>query len=184
LVESRLLDGIKRDLLAPEIVAAVRREVQGAVERMRTRAKPDGARMAQLSEEVANLTEAIASGMLKSSPAIGERLNQAEGELRRLQVELSTPPEEKVAQLVPRIADRWRAVVENLGNVALEDVAHARTQVRALIGSVVTLLPSEDKSYLNAHLGLEVAALISNSATPKSVVAGTRFCPRRRLRVA
>src|SRR5262249_23131942 len=70
-VESGLLAGIKRDLLAPEVIAEVRREVLRTL-RLKSRVdlgQPD--RLAVVEREVANLTEAIASGALRASTAIG-----------------------------------------------------------------------------------------------------------------
>jgi DNA invertase Pin-like site-specific DNA recombinase len=74
LVESRILESVKRDLLDPEVI----REIETRVERslkQRRKAKPDsGAEIARLRQEVSNLADAIAGGLLKSSPALAERL--------------------------------------------------------------------------------------------------------------
>jgi hypothetical protein len=48
--------------------------------------KPDGKPVAQLEPEIANLTDAIAAGLLSASPALAERLRAAESELERLRV--------------------------------------------------------------------------------------------------
>ena len=51
-----------------------------------------GKRIAALTAEIGNLTDAIASGMLKSSPAPAQRLQAAEAELARLEVARRADP--------------------------------------------------------------------------------------------
>jgi hypothetical protein len=103
-VESGLLAGIKRDLLAPELSDEVRRYVRQGV-----RAKGRGAapvnRLAEVEKEITNLTDAIATGALRASPAIAERLMQAEAELARLKVtaaQAATAP--NVERMIPQVA--------------------------------------------------------------------------------
>ena len=71
--ESGLLQGIQRDLLAPEVDAEVCRRAMRLANNDRLAGHSDKA-IAKLRTEVANLTDAIASGALRSSPALAERL--------------------------------------------------------------------------------------------------------------
>jgi hypothetical protein len=66
IIESGLLAGIKNDLLAPDVMAEVRRHVHKTV-RDNARTLPDvGSRLQVVEREVANLTDAIASGTLRA----------------------------------------------------------------------------------------------------------------------
>jgi len=76
---------VKRDLLDPEVI----REIETRMERTlkeRRKVKPDaGGEIARLQKEVSNLADAIAGGLLKSTPALAERLMAAETRLAGLQ---------------------------------------------------------------------------------------------------
>ena len=83
-VETGLLNGIKEELLAPDLIAEVGRQVREIVRRkMRAAQSPsDGSdRLAALEREIGNLTDAIAGGALKGSAALADRLMRAEAEL-------------------------------------------------------------------------------------------------------
>lgn len=65
IIESRLPAGIKNDLLAPDVMAEVRRHVHQVV-RDKARTSPDKQeRLQSVEREVANLTDCIASGALR-----------------------------------------------------------------------------------------------------------------------
>lgn len=81
-IEPGLMAGIKRELGAPEVLKEIQRRL-----RARLKARPTidhGAAIAKLEREVSALVDAIASGVLRTSPAIAERLQVAEIELQRL----------------------------------------------------------------------------------------------------
>lgn len=129
-VESGVLAGIKNDLLAPEVIAEVRRHVQQIV-RARTRHAPsEKSRLAVLEQEIVNLTNAIASGALKSTSALANRLLQAETQVERLRATAAQAPKSaSVERLLPEVADRYRALVERLETSLVEtDVETARAQ--------------------------------------------------------
>ena len=74
-----------------------------------------GATRAALQIEIANLADAIASGQLKSSPALADWLARAEPEFAGLQH--GDAPRAAVAVL-PRAMDRFQALVADLGRLA------------------------------------------------------------------
>jgi hypothetical protein len=82
-------------------------------------------RIHQLRIEVANLTDAIASGTLRGSKAIAERLSAAESELERLTAE---PRKRKanVIDLPGQLVDRYRRLVAGLEDELSKDVHRAR----------------------------------------------------------
>lgn len=82
-VQDRLLKRIKDDLLTDEVAEEVERRYARAIARRPKRPANDK-RIAELRTEVANLTDAIASGALRGSKALAGRLAAAESELERL----------------------------------------------------------------------------------------------------
>jgi hypothetical protein len=72
-----------------------------------------GMRVGELQREVGNLTEAIASGLLKSSPALAKRLTVTESELSRLQAERDRKLP-ALGNILPRICERYLEIVEHL----------------------------------------------------------------------
>ncbi len=83
-VEDLLLADLRTSLAIRRSIKEVCRRV-----RKRLRARPPAVTPAQVQkveQEIANLTDAIASGLLKSSPALAERLHAAEAELTRLRL--------------------------------------------------------------------------------------------------
>ena len=86
--------------------------------------------------------------------------------------------------MVPRIAESYRALVADLGNAALHDVGRARAELRRLLGSEIRLLPSEDRTFLEAEgpeVGTRLVELaVANGLNFKEknkVVAGEGFEP-------
>ena len=71
------------------------------------------ARIAELRAEVANLADAIASGALKTSKALAERLSKAEAELDRLLIHKAAK-KVNVVRLPMQLADRYRHMVSSL----------------------------------------------------------------------
>jgi Recombinase zinc beta ribbon domain len=79
LVQQVMLAGIREDLADPAVIAEIERRVQ-AVTRQQQQRQPKaehGKRIAQLTREVSNLADAVAGGLLKTSPALAQRLQAA-----------------------------------------------------------------------------------------------------------
>jgi site-specific DNA recombinase len=177
LAESRVLETIKRDLLDPEVIAEMEARVRQALKNRRKRQSGGGveAEITRLRKEVANLTDAIASGLLRSSPALAQRLNAAESQLERLDVakRVSVP-----TQLEARLGDRCRAMVQRLEETLGRDLERSRAALREVVGDVVTLAPDESGRFLWAHYGqagAEQLRAVANES--KTLVAGAGFEP-------
>lgn len=158
-VETGLLAGIKQELLSDAHIEEVRRRVV----KLMTAKKPpaDQAKAIGKAEaEVANLTDAIANGLLKSSPALAERLQAAERELAKLKATSSQPPRGSVQQMMPRIVDQYRELVDDLaGSLASVNIDRARAEIRKLVGDIqVNATPDEIR--LESREGAVEAALL------------------------
>jgi hypothetical protein len=136
IIEAGLLAGIQRDILAPEIEAEVCRR---AMKLAKAKKAPENRSKAisKLRAEVGSLTDAIASGSLRSSPALAERLQSAERELARLETETARSVRGSVAYVVPHLAAEYRSMVADLAkSLTGISVPRARAELRKLIGEL------------------------------------------------
>ena len=77
-VESGILADLKQELLFPAVIEEARKRVIKALKVRGNRPAVDPKRIGPLEREVRNLTDAVASGALRTSPALGARLTLAE----------------------------------------------------------------------------------------------------------
>lgn len=162
-IERGLLAGMKERLLSPE---AERAAIQAAHRVFREHEKKDPAvdrkRINELGAEIENLTDAIASGALKASPALGGRLTKAETELEKLETAQNAPAV-NITQIVPRLAEQYRAMVEDLENVLPEqgprDVARARAQIKKFLGGSIIVREAPDEIRLETEENGAIALL-------------------------
>jgi DNA invertase Pin-like site-specific DNA recombinase len=156
IVESRLLEGLKKRLLSNDLPKEIGRRIR-LIEQHRSekRLEPDPAQIEKLREEIRNLTEAIAGGLLRSSPALAERLRAAEVGLARLMAIRAVSNDERVVRLRPNLAAYCQAVVANLEKLVPVHTGRARDQIRRFIGEErITLRPAPSGDYLRASGGI------------------------------
>jgi site-specific DNA recombinase len=174
IVEAGILAGTKRELLRPEVIAEARKRVMRAL-KGRKEQPVDRKRLAQLQREIGNLTDAIAAGALRASPAIAARLQSAEAELARIQ---AVKPAPKVSALPTGIEDRWRAKVANLETVLMaHDPARSRTVLHSLIGDVQVITTAQEIRFETKKGAVEGAFVRAAGSQQISVVAGAGFEP-------
>jgi hypothetical protein len=92
--------------------------------------------IAKAHAEMSNLTDAIASGALSSSPALAGRLQVAERELARLEADVPAP-RAAAPYAIPRLASEYRAMVADLAkSLTAVSVPRVRAELRKLIGEL------------------------------------------------
>jgi site-specific DNA recombinase len=158
LVEARILDSVRADLQDGRLVAEVERRFRHVMKARRA-PKIDTARVTELQREIANIADAIAGGLLRSSPALAQRLASAEAELARLET-AAKPQASRVARIAPNVAEHYRALVGRLDETLGKDAERSRTALQEAIGPRITLRPDESGGYLWAEFGLEAAPLL------------------------
>jgi hypothetical protein len=169
LIESGLLHGIKQELLSPASVAAVRSRVTRLAKQRDRKVKPE--EVERLKSEIANLTDAIATGALRSSPALAARLETAETELVRLQ-SATAACRGSVEQLLPGLVDEYRALVDDLAtSLTTVNVARARAEIRKLVGEI-RVDATADEIRLESATGLENALVREAGRSQVILVAG------------
>jgi site-specific DNA recombinase len=179
LVESGLLRGIKSELLTPEIIADIGRETRQSLRgKTRVTPAPDPKRLASVEEEIRNLVDAIANGALRASPAMAERLAQAEAELASLKVAAHPVKTVDIERLVGRVMDRYRTMVEALERSLPEaDIEQARADLRALFGSVKVVADEQEIRFEADPRATQLALLRAAGGSANNVVAGAGFEP-------
>ena len=177
IVEDKLLSRLKDELLSDEAVEEIERRYAKASARQPKRADAEhDKRIRDLRAEVQNLTDAVASGALRTSKSLGERLQSAEAELERLTAE--NLARSKVIRLQPaRIRDRIRQMARDLAIELGRDVNKARGVLRTILGNQIPVVPHESGKHLVAKIGLDLHQLCEVSGSQIFVVAGAGFEP-------
>jgi site-specific DNA recombinase len=171
ILESRLLVPIKKSLLTPERIAAIEQRVNQKHAK-RPKIVDNSARIRELREQISNITDAIASGLLKPSHALGERLGGAEAELARLTAP-AVKPTARILDFPARLKARFNKMVDKLEENLARDPNRARAALREIVGEI-PVFPHESRKYLVAKLGLSEMFLRAavGSDTERSMVAG------------
>ncbi len=195
-VESRVLEGLKERLLAPDLVAEFVSALQDEVAAARSRAKKDDAsrskKLAEVERKIASMLKAIEDGFYE--PAMKERVASLRAERDALRASSESSGDAAVLDVLahPALPDLYRRKVEEL-ELVLEgpDREEAMGLIRAMIEKV-ELHPRGDGRGLDAVLFGDLAAILaacSAAQTAKrpgaggppgrllSVVAGTGFEP-------
>lgn len=173
-MERQLVCTMRDNLVTPDAVAGVMRHLRAVAAEQRSGRdaadKARTARKAKLEREVANLTDAIASGDLRNSPALAARLQAAETEL----AELATPvrPTARVVELFPRAEARYHRMMAELPRVMAREPDKARSMLKRLFHRV-TLVPTDDGG-LEARLELSPAQLLALDSASSRAVTNTR----------
>jgi len=168
-IERVILGGVRRDLLAPERVEQMAKEMRAAyVERMREIA----ARVELLPREVEELDARI--GRLRERMKAGDpdltvdelqvAIDRAESKRRELLSERPTESENtRVLAMLPRAAELYRDQIEQGLGGDPGAATKARTILRSMLGEIM-LSPGEDGS-LWAEYGMQPAALLQGAGT-------------------
>ena len=170
-VQDTMLAGIREDLADPEVINEVERRYNAAVRDARQPKVDNRTRIRELEREIANLADAIASGALRSSPVLAQRLQIAEAELARLQGHRYGKP---AVLLVPNVRTRYLEIVASIDQVLAKDPERGREELRGILGERIKLLPDESGRFLWADYSLGLTALVPNA---EIMVAGAGFEP-------
>jgi glutamine synthetase adenylyltransferase len=133
-------------------------------------AKDNRAEIAKLEREVASLVDAIASGALRSSPALAQRLQATEAALDQLRTQ---PPAPDVERLLPQLADRCRAAINGLERTLGADLQRARTEVAEHVGSIQVVATSTEIRLETQKGRLEAALLALTGGRYPSSLCGS-----------
>jgi site-specific DNA recombinase len=175
-IEGEMTTGIQEDLECEEVVRTVEGYVREGLKRA-TRPKADPApRIAALQQEIANLADAVAAGLLRSSPALAARLAAAEDELARLQTDRKVRP--AVGVFVGNIPERIAGIAARLKASLQAGGDRAREGLRSALGERISLTPDASGGFLWADYSLGLLPLIPGAEGKADLmVAGVGFEP-------
>jgi hypothetical protein len=109
-------------------------------------------RINELKRQIDNLTEAVATGALRASPALAGRLEGAEAELSRLTTQ-TTKPVARIVDFAARLTMQFNKAIEKLEGYVARDPHRARAALRHVCGEI-PVFPHESGKFLVAKLGL------------------------------
>jgi site-specific DNA recombinase len=175
LLQARLVEPIKRDLLSPTFLTDLQARVIQKIA-ARPKAQDHAARITVLREQISNLTEAAASGAFRASPALAHRLAQAEAELDRHMAEAPRPVA-RIIDLPARLNERMRKLIDTLEHNLDREPNRARAAIREIVGPVIPVRPHASGRFLVARLGLSEQLLMAATGFERFVVAGVGFEP-------
>ena len=179
-VERCLLAGIKRDLLNPEALELFHREtrrlLREAAEQSGNSGQLERARqeLAATETKIGNLVAAIAAGTF--SPALQSALEMAESDKRRLLAEIASAESIQspaFPDFLPRTADVFREMVENLEDSLSADTDEAREILRGIVGDEILIQPAATGRHLEAKI--KAGYLQQVSGLTLNMVAGAGF---------
>ncbi len=192
-LEKRVLSGLSKRMMAPQLVAAFVDEFNAELRRLARNAEAERAAaqhmLADVERKIAGIVKAIEDGAY--NPSLKERLTALEKEKEAAAVRLTMTRPEAVVRLHPGLPTLYRKKVENLAAALNESstAAEAGEIIRTLIDRIV-LTPLE--GVLKAELFGDLATIVrfaetrkrtNSSAGPEggpallSVVAGIGFEP-------
>src|SRR5258708_18379153 len=99
-------------------------------------------RLQELRDEISNLVNAIARGALRSSPALADRLAQAELKLAA-EVENAVVDGDAGETRIPRSLEFYEQFITTISARFLENSRETRTMLSDLIGGAITLMAKE-----------------------------------------
>jgi hypothetical protein len=121
--------------------------------------------VAQLTAEIGNITEAIATGMMRASAALGSRLKAAEDELERLERDQATETTQAidVERVIPGLPALFGRLADDLERtLASGDIPRSRHEIKRNVG-MVTVEADEREIRLLSDQGHVSAALLRSS---------------------
>ena len=160
-VEREVVAGIKVEMRSPTVIMEICKRVRAALRAKAPKAPDNTARIAKLRAEVDNLADAVASGALRASPTLANRLATAEAELQQLQdAAVQAPAKTDITRLLVDLPARAERAVDELElTLSRGDVARAREAIRRQVGTV-TVEADERQIRLFSDLGNVAAALL------------------------
>lgn len=165
-LERRVLDGIKRRLLAPEAIAECLTEYHAERGRLMAKARQErqqiDKRLAAIDRQIRNIIDAIAEGV--ATAGMKSRLIEIEAEKERLSADLGAMAESSnVVELHPVSIEAYRRKVAELQD-ALQTGDNERREAANIVCSLITSIedmPHEGRGELELSVHGALAELLN-----------------------
>jgi len=179
IVESRLLQGIKKDLFTDEGLAMFKAEIRKLRSQRKSGRSSEVVKarkeLVRVESELSNLITAMKQA--KSTPAIlVAEVSALEAQKIELQKVIETDPTRQLDKLdldklTERMAGRYQRLIEDFEITVGKDVSRARTAIKMLVGGHINVTPGKDGK-LVAELHGSYESLVKLSQSPGSRRAG------------
>ena len=135
------------------------------------------AQVLKVEQEVESLTEAIASGLLKFSPALAQRLQGAEEELAGLRAALARRvPEMNVQKLGTGLEARFVQLADDFERALIDRHGEkGRQEIRSLLGQFKVEADDQEIRFYNEQGRVEAALLKCIGADARNCGSGGRI---------
>ncbi len=172
-VEERLLGIVRDEILTPEAIDELEKEVRrlmSAQRRAAAQVQEDMRWRIEASQaEIDRLIDAIAQ--VGISPALANRLQIAEAELAALQA----PPQEQQQPAfnmhsMANVVARYRTMLENLDEILVTDIDRAKELLREILGRPVMEVDAEGHVWVT--LDTETASMLLHEAVSMNGCGG------------
>jgi DNA invertase Pin-like site-specific DNA recombinase len=172
LVETRCLDGLKRELLTPERLELALKEMARLFAERQKQERPERTRLErQLSEvesQLKNLLAAIKQGIYTMSTKLELEALEAKHDQLQSRLRQGMQRGDQVIALLPRAKERYEAVVSRLNTASPRHIDAMREQIRELVGDI-RLLPTAE-GYLEAEMRGRYEGLLKLAVGSKNSV--------------
>jgi site-specific DNA recombinase len=179
LIESKLLEEVKKDLFTPEGIELFYKEVTRLlIERQRASKRDKGhvaKALAETDQHIENVLNAIKAGIVTASTK--QELEKLEAQ-RAIFARRCNEGEAKIVSMLPRAKERFQALVQQLEKVTLDHVSVVRPILRSVMGKDIFLYPTAE-GYLEDELQGDYAGLLNLAVGcgKMEMVAGEGFEP-------
>jgi site-specific DNA recombinase len=181
-IEAELLRVVRDELLSPEAVQLAVDTVRAELKQQKasTPKAPTSAALAAKDREIEQLRAMLKSGTL--SPVVAQAAIAAaeseRGTMTAAQQGKSDKSAAKVIEMLPRVADQFRLMVDQLPGIDMlpAERIEARALIAEMIGGKPKVMPKGDRVFL--QLGADIRPLLrAAGANVANVVAGAGFEP-------
>lgn len=180
-VDERLLESIKQDLLAPDYLIEIQRQVATLIAEQQRSSSTDGhaarARLIEIEREIGNLVDAVA--VAGWSDAIKTRLQTAEAERARLQA--AAAERQPIPAALSGIVRRYKSMLDDLQATLVGDPDRARLALQGVVGEI-RLVPDGKELYAEMQTHHERLLMAAGGAF-LNPVAGAGFVIQKRIRI-
>ena len=174
-VESRLLEGVKEKLLAPNMVKKALRQAQKRLRgvKRQKRADPDvlHGQLETIDRQISDVVDTLVK--VGRSDALTAKLADLETQRNEFAEHLNAAKAEvlEIPDIIPQFAERWRKVVSDLERlhlqpgIAPEQLEKARNALQDFLGEIVI---NETPEGVFAEIGLKPVAVYNSGAQERT----------------
>lgn len=140
LAEERCLAALREELFTTDAIERIIKKTSRLLAEYNRYRQPElernRLRLGEVEQEIENIMKAIRRGILTVSTKAELEKVEAERALLKESIKSSVAAVDKVVMLLPRVVERYRAVVDDLGNLTGRHLAQAREHIRILVGEI------------------------------------------------